>query len=134
MSQSSGLSGKIFFFQSLTNYDLKIDLNGYHGMDDYNRQINQVPMNRRMGSVNSVNGMHNMTSAMAAMYTMTCPMPRPTGNANSLSVRHKYGQLGSAKGQFNSPHGFCLGNDEEVIVADTNNHRIQVCWLSFHFR
>lgn len=38
----------------------------------------------------------------------------------------KFGQLGPGKGQFNSPHGFCLGLEEEIIVADTNNHRIQV--------
>jgi hypothetical protein len=34
--------------------------------------------------------------------------------------------LGPSKGQFNSPHGFCLGAEEDIIVADTNNHRIQV--------
>ena len=39
--------------------------------------------------------------------------------------RCKFGQLGPGKGQFNSPHGFCLGTDEDIIVADTNNHRIQ---------
>lgn len=40
--------------------------------------------------------------------------------------RCKFGQLGPGKGQFNSPHGFCLGNEEDIVVADTNNHRIQV--------
>ena len=30
------------------------------------------------------------------------------------------------KGQFNSPHGFCLGMEEDIVVADTNNHRIQI--------
>ena len=40
--------------------------------------------------------------------------------------RCKFGQLGPGKTQFNSPHGFCLGLDEDIIVADTNNHRIQV--------
>ena len=48
-----------------------------------------------------------------------------------LSVRNsqcrcKFGQLGPGKGQFNSPHGFCLGMDEDIVVADTNNHRVQV--------
>ena len=44
------------------------------------------------------------------------------------------------KGQFNSPHGFCLGLEEEIIVADTNNHRIQVlaffllCSLQFQMQ
>lgn len=43
-----------------------------------------------------------------------------------MHIRSKFGQLGPSKGQFNSPHGFCLGNDEDIIVADTNNHRIQI--------
>lgn len=43
-----------------------------------------------------------------------------------MYFRCKFGQLGPGKGQFNSPHGFCLGIDEDIVVADTNNHRIQV--------
>lgn len=51
-----------------------------------------------------------------------------SGRAKALSmqIRVKFGALGQARGQFNSPHGFCLGLDEEIIVADTNNHRIEV--------
>lgn len=45
---------------------------------------------------------------------------------NPMQIRCKFGTLGPGKGQFNSPHGFCLGVEEEIIVADTNNHRIQV--------
>jgi len=43
-----------------------------------------------------------------------------------VTFRSKFGQLGPGKGQFNSPHGFCLGMDEDIVVADTNNHRIQI--------
>ncbi|KAJ8682059.1 hypothetical protein QAD02_017851 [Eretmocerus hayati] len=43
-----------------------------------------------------------------------------------MQIRCKFGQLGPNQSQFNSPHGFCLGTDEDIIVADTNNHRIQV--------
>lgn len=46
--------------------------------------------------------------------------------ATPMQIRCKFGALGTSKGQFNSPHGFCLGVDEEIIVADTNNHRIEV--------
>ena len=49
---------------------------------------------------------------------------RRTGQ--SMQVRAKFGSLGPQKCQFNAPHGFCLGIDEEIIVADTNNHRIQI--------
>jgi len=43
-----------------------------------------------------------------------------------MQIRTKFGSLGPSKSQFHSPHGFCLGVDEEIIVADTNNHRIQI--------
>uniref|UniRef100_A0A336MJI2 CSON000184 protein n=1 Tax=Culicoides sonorensis TaxID=179676 RepID=A0A336MJI2_CULSO len=46
--------------------------------------------------------------------------------ATPMHIRCKFGSLGPSKGQFNAPHGFCLGLDEEIIVADTNNHRIEI--------
>lgn len=44
----------------------------------------------------------------------------------TMQIRNKFGSLGDADGQFHSPHGFCMGPNEEIIVADTYNHRIQV--------
>lgn len=52
-------------------------------------------------------------------------IPR-ANKVSPMQIRCKFGQLGPSKGQFNSPHGFCLGLEEDIIVADTNNHRIQV--------
>ena len=43
-----------------------------------------------------------------------------------MQVRCKFGTLGPGQFQFNAPHGFCLGIDEEIVVADTHNHRIVV--------
>ena len=40
----------------------------------------------------------------------------------AMQVRCKFGQLGQGEGQFNSPHGFCLGRNEEIVVADTHNN------------
>lgn len=61
----------------------------------------------------------------AALVAPPAPLVRAT-KATPMHIRFKFGQLGGGKGQFNSPHGFCLGNDEDIIVADTNNHRITV--------
>jgi len=47
-------------------------------------------------------------------------------SGQSTQVRAKFGSLGPQKCQFNDPHDFCLGIDEEIIVADTKNHRIQI--------
>lgn len=56
------------------------------------------------------------------------------GKVNIMQIRCKFGQLGSSKGQFSSPHGFCLGMDEEIVIADTNNHRICVYDKTGEFR
>ncbi|KAI1285161.1 Brain tumor protein [Halotydeus destructor] len=52
------------------------------------------------------------------------PFPVRQNKVNVMQIRCKFGQLGSNKNQFSSPHGFCLGVDEEIVIADTNNHRI----------
>ena len=43
-----------------------------------------------------------------------------------MNIRCKFGNLGPNQGQFHSPHGFCMGLNEDIVVADTYNHRIQV--------
>lgn len=43
-----------------------------------------------------------------------------------MDIVAKFGQMGSGLGQFHSPHGFCLSPIEDIVVADTHNHRIQV--------
>ena len=47
-------------------------------------------------------------------------------NVDDMHIRCKFGSLGQSRAQFHSPHGFCMGLNEEIIVADTYNHRIQV--------
>jgi len=50
-----------------------------------------------------------------------------------MDIVAKFGQMGSGLGQFHSPHGFCLSPTEDIVVADTHNHRIQVniCKLKY---
>ena len=38
--------------------------------------------------------------------------PVRTGKISCMTIKTKFGQLGQGKGQFQSPHGFCLGVDE----------------------
>ncbi|BFZ14823.1 hypothetical protein BsWGS_17861 [Bradybaena similaris] len=59
---------------------------------------------------------------------------RNPNKVNPMQMRCKFGQLGPGKGQFNSPHGFCLGVDEDIVVADTNNHRIQIFLKTGEFK
>ncbi|KAJ8297904.1 hypothetical protein KUTeg_024435 [Tegillarca granosa] len=98
------------------------------------QQTPQISGMGNLGAIGSVgangSGM-NMSSNNSSNFNTpvaTTPYP-PVRRGNKMSamqIRCKFGQLGPGKGQFNSPHGFCLGSDEDIIVADTNNHRIQI--------
>ncbi|CAE1322724.1 unnamed protein product [Acanthosepion pharaonis] len=72
----------------------------------------------------------NTSSVSNTSFSSNAPPPYPpvrrSNKMSPMQIRCKFGQLGPGKGQFNSPHGFCLGIEEDIIVADTNNHRIQV--------
>lgn len=52
--------------------------------------------------------------------------PRPVSSRSTLklTIKNKFGELGQDKVCFSSPHGFCLGIDDDIVIADTNNHRI----------
>ena len=63
--------------------------------------------------------------------SLLSPSPPPlqfTEPPNKMSLFSKFGKMGDTPGSFNSPHGFCSGLMEELIVADTGNHRIQVLY------
>jgi hypothetical protein len=46
--------------------------------------------------------------------------------AREMNIRLKIGGIGKEVGKLDCPHGICLGRNDEIVIADTNNHRIQV--------
>ncbi|OAF65246.1 hypothetical protein A3Q56_07054, partial [Intoshia linei] len=43
-----------------------------------------------------------------------------------VNMKHKFGSEGQNTEKFNSPHGFDTDDKDNIYVADTDNHRIQV--------
>ncbi|XP_034949845.1 B-box type zinc finger protein ncl-1-like [Chelonus insularis] len=101
-------------FQSLSNSTSPILS---QGQDD----LKNESMHNMQGVV--TNSVANVPGSGAGNYTHS---RSANTKQTPMQIRSKFGQLGPGKGQFNSPHGFCLGADEDIIVADTNNHRIQI--------
>ena len=67
------------------------------------------------------------SSANNSMIPPSTTIDLSNSEGSQMQIRCKFGQLGQGRGQFNAPHGFCLGGrDEDIVVADTHNHRIQV--------
>ncbi|CAI9734641.1 brain tumor protein-like [Octopus vulgaris] len=83
-----------------------------------------------INSTSTSGSISNTSSASSNNFPTNISPPYPpirrSNKMSPMQIRCKFGQLGPGKGQFNSPHGFCLGLEEDIIVADTNNHRIQV--------
>ncbi|TKR61369.1 hypothetical protein L596_028487 [Steinernema carpocapsae] len=47
--------------------------------------------------------------------------------AIDMRMKHMRGStIGCSESQFNAPHGFTLGTEDDIVIADTNNHRIVV--------
>lgn len=87
-------------------------------MSDYSMASSTSPVGTINSIADSINGLNGLAGNNLSI----------TGRAKAqpMHIRYKFGSLGPSRVQFNSPHGFCLGVDEEIIVADTNNHRIEV--------
>ena len=45
---------------------------------------------------------------------------------NNVRSLNQFGEFGVLEGQFTEPSGVAVNAQNDIIVADTNNHRIQI--------
>ena len=58
---------------------------------------------------------------MSGMYP-----PRSQIKRQKMIYHCKFGEFGVMEGQFTEPSGVAVNAQNDIVVADTNNHRIQV--------
>ena len=63
----------------------------------------------------------NVSSVNSSLYPLKSQIKR-----QKMIYHCKFGEFGILEGQFTEPSGVAVTEDNEIIVADTNNHRIQV--------
>ncbi|OWA52677.1 B-box type zinc finger protein ncl-1 [Hypsibius exemplaris] len=51
---------------------------------------------------------------------------RPTIRRSKMSYSAKFGDFGTGDGQFSEPSGVSVNGNRDILVADTNNHRVQI--------
>lgn len=81
-----------------------------------------------MKSSNSAN-MYNQTSANSANSASNLAVGSSTRSQlrRSKMIYHcKFGEFGINDGQFTEPSGVTINTNNDIIVADTNSHRIQI--------
>ena len=63
-----------------------------------------------------------------ARHGSTGMMPAAPNLKRQKMIYHmKFGDYGTDEGHFTEPSGVAVGSVGQIIVADTNNHRMQVC-------
>ena len=76
----------------------------------------------------------SLTNSIPMSTSLATPVPSaPIAYPPKAQIRRqkmiyhcKFGEFGILEGQFTEPSGVAVTEDNEIIVADTNNHRIQV--------
>ncbi|XP_064482301.1 brain tumor protein-like isoform X2 [Ornithodoros turicata] len=61
--------------------------------------------------------------------TVTTPLPYPLKSQikrQKMIYHCKFGEFGVMEGQFTEPSGVAVNAQNDIVVADTNNHRIQI--------
>ncbi|KAK0410040.1 hypothetical protein QR680_004909 [Steinernema hermaphroditum] len=75
----------------------------------------------------SLNGFDSISSSNTSVGVIGDRMG--TRKSSILELRLKFVRgtsLGCSDSQFNAPQGFTIGPDDDIVIADTNNHRIVV--------
>lgn len=121
---------------------------GLHSQSSNNQQESHSFKERGMGLRNHSNndGMMDLSSKFMSQTSLNSPpMPPGTPQLNSAPGTHsalyppksqikrqkmiyhcKFGEFGILEGQFTEPSGVAVNAQNDIIVADTNNHRIQI--------
>ncbi|KAL3880412.1 hypothetical protein ACJMK2_032652 [Sinanodonta woodiana] len=118
---TGGLNFSMGSIGSLPSMNLNTNISNMNGMGSGNMTPTFSSSGILGGGLGSTGSGFNTPGSS----TSSIP-PVRRSKMSAMQIRCKFGQLGPGKGQFNSPHGFCLGIEEDITVADTNNHRIQV--------
>jgi len=89
-------------------------------------------------ALSSTGGLSDFVSSLTNSIPMSTSLATPVPSApiayppkaqirrQKMIYHCKFGEFGILEGQFTEPSGVAVTEDNEIIVADTNNHRIQV--------
>jgi hypothetical protein len=80
----------------------------------------------------NLNGQDSIVDLVDSYSSLTQNLLLPSRSNNSTLKRQKmiyhqkFGEFGVLEGQFTEPSGVTVNAQGDIIVADTNNHRIQI--------
>lgn len=77
-------------------------------------------------SLSTVNHADSMLDITSKIMSTTIFPPKSQIKRQKMIYHCKFGEFGVMEGQFTEPSGVAVNAQNDIIVADTNNHRIQI--------
>jgi len=93
------------------------------------KEFNSNGVNEYMSSGGGGSQQSSADSLLELTSKLMAPLsfPKNPGIKRQKMIYHcKFGEFGTAEAQFTEPSGVTVNANSEIIVADTNNHRIQI--------
>lgn len=120
---SNGCISDNLFGNIADQYSVPLNSNGNGLSTAANNLINLNNLNGLTNSVTNSDSMLDLTSKL--MSTSIFP-PKSQIKRQKMIYHCKFGEFGVMEGQFTEPSGVAVNAQNDIIVADTNNHRIQI--------
>lgn len=126
---SNGMSDNIFGNMPDHQYSSMGPLNGHGGNGGNNGLTSSIG-----NGGNTLMTLNNLTSGNSdSMLDLTNKListtifpPKSQIKRQKMIYHCKFGEFGVMEGQFTEPSGVAVNAQNDIIVADTNNHRIQI--------
>lgn len=98
-----------------------------------NANANLTTAANNLMNLNNLNGLTNSAANSDSMLDLTSKLmsttifpPKSQIKRQKMIYHCKFGEFGVMEGQFTEPSGVAVNAQNDIIVADTNNHRIQI--------
>lgn len=107
------------------NNNLSNNIANTNNLNNNNNNISNALQNSITNNNNNNN--HQLTAAQAHFADALINLPIKSQCKRQKMIYHcKFGEFGVMDGQFTEPSGVAVNAQNDIIVADTNNHRIQI--------
>ncbi len=123
------------FSSSINDITLNSNVNGLNTIGTYEKWSNgggDIFQNGNDFSLNMTNG--DMLEITSKLLSTSIFPPKSQIKRQKMIYHCKFGEFGALEAQFTEPSGVAVNAQNDIIVADTNNHRIQIFDKEGRFR
>lgn len=123
------------FSNSINDIGMNGNVNGLNTIGTYEKWSNgggDIFQNGNDFSLNMANG--DMLDITSKLLSTSIFPPKSQIKRQKMIYHCKFGEFGALEGQFTEPSGVAVNAQNDIIVADTNNHRIQIFDKEGRFR